>query len=95
MRAVLLLLPCTYARPARARAHACSYDFPNTGGASVRDMASEIGDNVAGLLGMDRRADGVAGTADKVAGKIVDGANKAADTAKSALDSAKDTAKQG
>jgi hypothetical protein len=29
----------------------CSADFPKTGGASLREMASEIGDNVSESLG--------------------------------------------
>ncbi len=74
--------------------HACSADFPETGGASIREMASEIGHNIGEKLGVHQNSETSVNskadeTLDRVSGKVANAATAAVDKAKEAVTGAK------
>ena len=68
--------------------YTCRADFPKTGGASIRDMASEISSNVGEKLGVHMNSDSAINSkADEAMSRAAD---KAADAASSVVDKAKE-----
>jgi len=66
----------------------CSADLPKTGGASIREMASEIGSNLGDKLGVHMNSDSAINSkADEAMSRAAD---KAADTASSVVEKARE-----
>lgn len=77
-----------------SRPNLCSADFPETGGASIREMASEIGHNIGERLGVHQKSDTAVNTKvdealDRVSGKVANAATAAVDKAKEAVTGSK------
>lgn len=66
----------------------CSCDFPKTGGASLREMASEIGENIGDKLGVHKESTNEQTT---VTSKAEQAAEGVADAAHSTFQQAKET----
>lgn len=66
----------------------CRPDFPETGGASIREMASEIGHNIGEKLGVHQNSASAINT--KADEAMSNAADKVADTASSVVDKARE-----
>lgn len=74
--------------------HLCSADFPETGGASIREMASEIGHNIDEKLGVHQNSESAINTKadealDRASGKVANAATRVVDKAKEAVTGSK------
>jgi hypothetical protein len=80
-----------------SRHSSCSADFPETGGASIREMASEIGHNIGEKLGVHQNSDSAINSkADEAmssaADKVADSASSVVEKAREAVTGSKDRA---